>query len=137
MFIFPYNISLLDHDEDFSYKKVAMNFISGASIELSGRQTIVLATKTLFTLLYWILLGLGFWGMVRYNSKYLRLLVILLLGYTILAAIGYGFLQGNNFENIAPLNSFFFVLLPFFIIFASKLFVEGKDRLFFLNDTNN
>ena len=130
MFIFPYNISSLDHDKVFSYKKVAMNFVSGASVELSGRQTIVFMTKILFTLLYWILLGLGFWGMARYNSKYLNLLTILLLGYIVVASIGYGSLGDNNFENIALLSSFFFVLLPFFIIFASKLLIEEKDRMY-------
>lgn len=123
IFVFPYNISALDHTKPHkSYKNIAMGLLQGENMELNGREWTVLAAKSVFTLFHWLVLFLGFAGLWLSfkNPKGLGFLIGLLLLYTIFAVLGYVVLRGG-FNDISLLSSFLFPLMPFLIVLASSI----------------
>ena len=125
MFVFPYNISILDQREPYrSYKEIAKNLLSGESVELTSREKTIFTIKVFITILHWILLGLGIFGIVAFRNNKFILFTVLLLGYTVFASIAYGLLGRDNFQGISLLSSFLLPLIPFIIISASAFLSE-------------
>jgi len=131
MFVFPFNISALDQYTERSYKKVVASLFQGEDIELNRREKMVLATKSAFTLLHWLVLFLGFAGLWLSfkDTKGFGLLVGLIFLYTIFAVLGYVVLRGG-FNGISLLSSFLFPLMPFLIVLASSVVFRIKNPFY-------
>lgn len=123
MFIFPHNISVLDTNTDISYKEVVGSILENNTINLSPKEWFTFSAKSIITIFHWLLLMMGFVGLMLGRSREFSLFVIIIIIYTASLSIGYGSLWNNNFQSISLLSSFLSPLIPFIIIFSSVFLV--------------
>jgi len=128
MFVFPTSIYMLDQYNDRSYKETIADIFLGQSVELTRWEIIIISIKIVINTLHLLLLGLSIAGMFVFRSNKFVLLTVLLLGYTATASIGFGILQGGNFQNVRLLNDYLFPIMPFIIIIAAA-FLSKKSVL--------
>ncbi|TAL49406.1 hypothetical protein EPN83_00650 [Patescibacteria group bacterium] len=121
MYLFPYNLWLVDRDADFSYREVALKSIKER--RLPQELLTVMSLKGTFTFLHWALLMLGIYALFSLSLGGWGILILLYLGYVTAAAIGFTALR--TFQRASHLSSFLFPLLPILVVFASAL----VDRL--------
>jgi uncharacterized integral membrane protein len=140
IYVFPYNISALDHRPveteaeriAFSYKERLLSMMQGENIELSDKERIVLVVKIIITLLHWLLLTFAAVAIVflmRMHQWSYPVLIILLAGYVTAAVIGFGSLAQDDFQSISGPNSFLFPLVPLFIILASFSLMSLYEKI--------
>lgn len=123
-FLVPFGVDALDQDTGLSYKSVLSNFLKGEMVlsTLSSTEMVVLVLKTLISLLHWLLLVSVLAGVWLPRCTRVSFLYLATLAYLIIATFSYGVWE--RFENISPLNGFFFLIIPLTMIIGVKGFLH-------------
>lgn len=133
-FFVPFSLDALDRNTDLSYKTLASDMLRGrqSSHNLTVEEKVVFVLKLIATGLHWALLFFAAVGLYLLRRNHLTFLYLGLVSYLIVATFSYGILE--SFNNISPLNGFFFLVFPTTAILASKGFLFMRES--FRNKTS-
>lgn len=130
MFLIPYNLDHLDGASGISYKQVIKNILMGVRAPASVLFLLVLKIILFIShALLLLLAALGVWR-VLFKSALPQIQALFVGGciaYIVLASVLYG--GSVRFTNLSPLNGFFFVYMPFLLIFAASEIVHVVERV--------
>ncbi len=128
MFFEPYNLFLLDLGSE-SYKAFARSIVRReASIAFTDSRLFILGVKGLVGAANVLLILLSIAAIIRCRARGFFLLVPLLLGYTVFAAIGFGAYNRYDFEAVSPLSAFFMHFVPLLITLSAPLWAAAIRR---------
>lgn len=128
-FIIPYSIDSLDRNTETSYKLFLVGLFNGESDprDLAVREWLILIVKCLFALLHWALVAFAVYGAWLMRRERISVLYIAVITYLLIATFSYGLL--DQFENISPLNGFFFNIVSVTIMLGVFGFLSAKNKL--------
>lgn len=130
MFLIPYHLDHLDGTSGISYKQVAKNILMGAQVRVSVLLLLMVKIVLLLShVLFLLFATLGVWRALFKStlSQIQALFVGSCIAYVVLASVFYG--GSVQFTNLSPLNGFFFVFMPFLLIFAASEIVQVTESI--------